>query len=151
MHATYDNHGIRFRYPADWQLAEQTTGNGVSVSVQSAGTAFWSVSLDPDGPEPERMIEAALDAFRQEYSELDDYPLETEICHRTALGRDVEFVCLDWLNTACLRAFRTSQFSVLLLYQGTDRELKDARPQLEAMTASLTCAGDELLFAEFGE
>lgn len=146
MQAVYDRHGIRFRYPADWELAEQPTESGISVFVQSSATSFWSVSLDSESPDPENMLEAALEAFRLEYPELDDYPQESEICHRTAVGRDVEFVCFDWLNSACLRAFRTSQFSVLVLYQGTDQELLETRDQLEAMTRSLTCAGDEMLF-----
>ena len=148
MHEVYERNGVRFRYPGDWELAEQVTDAGVSIFVQSDGTSFWSISLDPEGSDPEHLLEAALEAFREEYSELDEYPLEAEVCHRPAVGRDVEFACLDWLNTACLRAFRTSRFSVLVLYQGTDIELEETRPTLEAMTQSLTCAGDELIFAD---
>ncbi|MFQ5730814.1 MAG: hypothetical protein ACE5KM_02545 [Planctomycetaceae bacterium] len=143
MNELYDKHGIQFRYPADWELAEQATENGVSVLVQSSETSFWSVFLDSDGPDPENMLDAALEAFRLEYSEVDDYPPESGFCHRGAVGRIVEFLCLDWVNTACLRAFRTSQFSVLVLYQATDREFQKTRSRLEAMTRSLTCSGDE--------
>lgn len=144
----YDANGIRFRYPQDWNLQEQPSPSGVMVSVDSPGTAFWSVSLEFDGPEPGHVIQEALNVFRSDYPELDSYPVEAEICHRECVGQDVEFVCLDLLNTACLRSFRTGEFTVLVLYQACDDELEDVRSALEAITASLQCEGDELLFDE---
>jgi hypothetical protein len=144
----YAAHGVRFRYPRNWVVQEQTTESGASVSVNSPETSFWTISVDFDGPEPQRMIQAAVGAFREEYAELDVYPVETEICHRAAVGRDLEFVCLDMLNTACLRSFRTGRFTVFILYQGCDAELDETRPVLEAITSSLECDGDEELFGD---
>lgn len=144
----YIGHGIRFQFPPDWKLQEQSSGNGVMISVHSPGASFWSVSLEFEGPEPEHVLQQATDVFKEEYPELDSYPVEETLCHRTSPGRDIEFVCLDLLNTACLRSFRTGEFTVLVLYQGSDDELEETRDTLDAMTETLRVDGDELLFVE---
>jgi hypothetical protein len=58
----------------------------------------------------------------------------------------VEFVCLELVNSAFLRAFRLGESSALVLYQGTDHELEDTRPILEEISASLQWEADEDLF-----
>jgi hypothetical protein len=146
----YAGHGVRFLYPRNWNLQEQPGESGVSVSVNGPETSFWTITVDFDGPDPQQMIQAAVAAFREEYSELDVYAVETQICHRTAVGRDLEFICLDMLNTACLRSFRTGRFTVFILFQGCDAELEETRPVLEAITHSLECDGDEELFGDEG-
>lgn len=142
----YAGHGVQFHYPEDWELQEQESEAGVMISANSPGASFWSVSLQFEGPEPEHVLQEATDVFKGEYPELDSYPVEETVCHRISVGRDIEFVCLELLNTACLRAFRTGEFTVLVLYQGNDDELEETRESLEAITASLHCDGDELLF-----
>jgi hypothetical protein len=144
----YAGHGVRFRYPRSWDLQEQPAESGVTVSVNSPETSFWTLTVDLDGSDPRELIQAAVGAFRDEYAELDVYPVETEICHRAAVGRDLEFVCLDMLNTACLRSFRTGRFTVFILYQGCDAELDETRPVLDAITHSLACDGDAELFGD---
>ena len=89
-------------------------------------------------------METALDAFRKEYEELDIYPVSETICDRDCLARDVEFVCLELINSAFLRTFRSDHFTALILYQGTDFELEMTREQLENISLSLQCEGDEL-------
>jgi hypothetical protein len=140
VEGVYAAHGIRFRYPAAWQLTEQEAGGEVSIAVSSPETSFWSLSLFFDRPQPEQVMESALDAFREEYDEIDIYPVSANLCRQKNLARDVEFVCLDLLNSAFLRAFRTARFTALVLYQGTDHELEDeTQPLLEAISNSLQC------------
>ena len=91
-------------------------------------------------------METALDAFREEYAELDIYPVVETICHRESIARDLEFVSLELINSAFLRAFRTDHFTALILYQGTDKELELTREQLEKISLSLQCEGDKLDF-----
>ena len=54
-----------------------------------------------------------------------------------AEGLDVEFVCLELVNTATLRALESDDFTALVLYQGTDHELEATRALLEGITSSL--------------
>ena len=51
-----------------------------------------------------------------------------------SLGRDLDFVCYDLVNSATVRAFQTSDRTIMVLYQGTDHELATTRDQMQAIT-----------------
>ena len=59
------------------------------------------------------------------------------ITGENAAGRDIEFVCLELVNSAVLRAVATPERTILVLYQGTDHELEDTRRMMERITESL--------------
>ena len=146
MQGIYDSNGVRFRFPKHWELHEEHSDNQLSITVSSPDTSFWTLSLFFNPLQENELIETALDAFREEYEELDIYPVEETVCRRESIARDLEFVSLELINSAFLRAFRTDHFSALILYQGTDKELKLTREQLEKISLSLQCDGDEVEF-----
>lgn len=80
MPATFDNLGISFQYPDNWQLDEEDIRAGQSaVTVFSPGGAFWSVAMHTkSAAEPMQMAEAALEAMRKEYDELDAEPVRND-------------------------------------------------------------------------
>lgn len=145
-HETYRSHGVRFEYPAHWELSEQRQNNELSINVSSPETSFWSLTLLADGPAPEQVVASAVVAFEDEYPELDIYESEVQICDRRSVARDIEFVCLELVNSAFLRAFRLGERSALVLYQGTDHELKETLETLEAISSSLHWEEDEAVF-----
>lgn len=138
MQQEYSRHGIKFQYPGEWELSEQRDGQQLSITVASPHTSFWTVTLCADRPDPNDILAAVLDAFEQEYDELDVYPAKARVCERAAVARDIDFVCLELLNVARVRAIRAAQFTVLVLYQGTDGEFGEMEPVLERITRSLT-------------
>ena len=139
MYEIYEAHGVRFLYPGFWELSEQPNESGVSITVSSLETSFWSLNIFFDGPDPELVVDQALKAFRDEYDELDVYPADVELCRRQTLARDVDFVCFELLNSAYLRAFRTERFTALVLYQATNDELQQTRPLMNGIDQSLKC------------
>ena len=139
MDEIYVAHGVRFRYPDDWDLSEQQTANEVTITISSRETSFWSLTLFFDRPQPERVLETALEAFRDEYDDIDVYPAETMLCRLNNLSRDVEFVCFELINSAFLRVFCTGRFTALVFYQGTDHELEETRSVLEEISNTLQC------------
>ena len=141
MDREFVNYGIRFQYPADWELTEQAKTGEVSVTVSSPHTAFWIVTLFYDRPEPQEIIETVLAAFHEEYDEMDDYPARVRLCQHKTVARDIEFVCLELLNSAWARSFRTEDYTVLVLYQASDVDLDETQPVMEAITRSLKCNG----------
>jgi hypothetical protein len=145
MEEIYEGHGIRFRYPAFWELTEQEDDEATSITVSSPETSFWSISLFRDGLSPLQVLDSALEAFREEYNEVDVYPSTVQVGQRTGVGRDVDFVCFELINSAFLRAFQTERFTVLVLYQGFDGELETTRPLLEAISTSLAFEGEDEL------
>jgi hypothetical protein len=139
MDNLYESHGVRFRYPGGWELSEQREGEQLSITVSSPHAAFWTLSLFPGCPDPADIVAAVIDAFQEEYEELDDYPSKVRLCRSPTVARDIDFVCLELLNTAGVRAFRVRDFTVLVLFQMTEGERAELGPVLERITRSLTC------------
>ncbi|MGQ0634832.1 MAG: hypothetical protein ACT4QC_09495 [Planctomycetaceae bacterium] len=142
MNELYTAHGVQFRYPGEWQVSEQRDDGQVSITVSSPHTSFWTLTLLEGRPDPHDIVEAVVAAFRDEYEELDVYESRARVGQRKTVARDIDFVCLELLNTAKVRAFRTPGFTAMVLYQATDQELEQAGPVFEQITLSLAC-GDE--------
>jgi hypothetical protein len=139
MPGVYDNLGVRFLFPENWQLDESDMfGGNNSVSVYSPSGAFWSLILYPPGVEPEQLVEAAVKAMRQEYDELDDEPADASIDGRAMVGREMNFYCLDLTNTAIARSFGTEEGTYLVFCQADDREFEAVSLVFDAITRSLT-------------
>ncbi len=137
MNTLCQNHGLLFRYPADWSLTEERGEGCVTITVAPNETAFWSATVLEDRPEVAELLEAAVDTFMELYDEIDVFDISTELAHHPGLGRDIEFVCFELLNRAELRAFRTAHCTVLVTCQGTDTELEQLQPLFDEITCSL--------------
>jgi len=134
----YDNRGIRFDYPPDWEIEAADDGPRTTVTVQSsAGPAFALVTIDDSRPEPEGMADEALAALRDEYPTLDAEPASETIDGHRAVGHDVEFISLDMTNTCAIRCFQTPRRTVFVLSQWSDLEEDDLGARLEALRRSL--------------
>ena len=139
----YSNYGVRFRFPSAWELSEETSSDETTISVQSYGTSFWTIVLFKSRPDPEAVLDTVVAAFEQDYEEVDVLTAVGSLSGLPSLGRDLDFVCYDLLNSATLRAFQTSNQTVLVMFQGTDHELETTRPQLESISASLECDDED--------
>lgn len=135
----YSKHGIRFKYPSDWTLTEQTNDQEITISTQSDGTSFWTLMLFHSRPDLDEVLDTVVAAFEQDYEDVDVMSVVDSLCGLPSLGRELDFVCYDLVNSASVRAFQTADLTVMVLYQGTDHELETTRDQLVAMTSSLAC------------
>jgi len=134
----FAEHGIRFRFPESWAVTDESSPDKVAVTVQSDGTAFWTIAVFPEAPRPERVVESAIAAYRDDYTEIDVYPLETKSGpHGPIVTRDLEFVCLELIAAAHVEAYETGGKTVMVLFQAADAELGTRRAVLDAMTASV--------------
>ena len=121
MLGVFDDLGIRFQYPANWEVEVSDDGSRTTIAVnEPGGTAFALISLDSDCPAPSEVADEALEAMRGEYPQLDAYPAREEIDGHPAVGHDVEFFTLDFLNACIIRCFRTSRRTVLVLEQWSE-------------------------------
>lgn len=138
MQNEYRTDGLRFAYPSDWNLTEEQQPDGLSLMVHGDGTAFCSIMLMPDRPAIDHVLDTALGAFRESYDELDTEPVKCRLASRAARGIDVDFYCLELLNSAWLRAFRTGRYTVFIMFQAGFDE-PDARSVFESICESLEC------------
>jgi hypothetical protein len=138
MPATFDNLGISFQYPDNWQLDEEEIRAGQSaVTVYSPGGAFWSVALHPSKANPARMAQAALDAMRKEYEGLEAEQVKESIAGYELVGFNLNFFYLDLTNTACIRSLEVNGATYTIFFQAEDREYREIAMVFDAMTYSL--------------
>jgi hypothetical protein len=137
MPAEFDESGIRFQYPENWNLEREESDTGWSVSVQSPGTAFLMMSLHEDMPSAERVIQTALAALQEVYPDLESDDCVDSLAGQPAIGHDIRFFSLDLTNTCWTRSFYTAQGTVLVLCQTSDLEYDTAEPVLRAICTSI--------------
>jgi hypothetical protein len=138
MIGIYDDHGIRFEYPLNWELEVSDDGPRTTVAVQEpGGLAFAIVTADETRPAPAELADEALAAMREEYPGLDATPaLETIDGHR-AIGHDLEFISLDMINSCAIRCYRTPRRTVLVFGQWSDLAGEEPEALLRAMRLTL--------------
>ena len=136
--ATYDDQGLRFEYPEDWELEVTDDGLRTTVSVQSpSGLAFALVTVDDEGSDPEGLVAEALTALREEYPTLMAEPVEEVIDHHPSVGFDIEFISLELSNTCNLRGYQTPRRTVFVLTQWSDLESLDSDLALRSLRQSI--------------
>lgn len=138
-----DSDGVRFVYPDDWDLTREDLGRDVSFHLQSLGTGFWTLSLLSSRPTAAEAVAAVVAALREEYGELDVYGGTELIADGPASACELDFVCLDLVNSAVVRAEVTSEFTAVVMYQAEEREFDRLRGDFDAVTGSVRYAGDD--------
>ncbi|TWT55545.1 hypothetical protein KOR42_26720 [Thalassoglobus neptunius] len=142
MDSIYRKHGIVFQYPQGLETMEQQTpDNDLTITV-SDGAAFWSITLLWERPDIEHVLNEARSALEEEYGEVESIPVTTNLGDREADGLDLNFVCLELINSVILRAVRTGRFTAFIMAQLTDHEREFYRPMFDEITASLDLDDD---------
>ncbi|QDT63773.1 hypothetical protein [Calycomorphotria hydatis] len=140
----YHGDGFQFQYPEGWSVVEEMTDDGPAVTVESGEASFWTLVIFRKRPRPLRVIESALDGYRDEYEELDIYEEESS---EEFVERNLEFVCLEMLASASMRAYLASPGTVFILHQSADMDREQYIDQLKAISESLefTDDGDRII------
>ncbi len=138
MQGEYSNFGVNFNYPDDWIVVdEDDSGWPRRVSVQSPNSGYWELQAYPPNFHPAELSDQTLEAFREEYEELDFEPVSEKILDHETTGYDLDFFCLDLLVTCQVRSFRLANQTILLICQAESREFEMRRDLFAAITRSL--------------
>jgi hypothetical protein len=137
MPATFEESGLRLRYPETWELTREENPNGWTVALQSPETAFMLVTYDGDMPEPELMAETALEAMTAEYQGLESEEKTDVVAGVAAIGHEMRFFSFDLTNTCWTRSFYCGSGTALILWQANDIELERLEPILTAIIKSV--------------
>ena len=137
MPLEYNKSGIRFQYPDNWQLDDTATSADCQmVSVSSPGGAFWTVSRHTRLADTKELAQAAVEAIRQEYAEIEVEDAAETIADHRLVGYNLSFYYVDLTNTAWIRCLRADRATFTIFYQGEDRELAERQAVMQAMTIS---------------
>ncbi len=140
---TFERDGIRLAYPSNWELQIDADESGAwTATIQSPGTAFVVLSLQPEAGDPAELADEALEAMRAEYPDLDSENRVETLGGRLAIGHDVDFLSLDAAITCRTRCLEAPTGPLLLMVQVSDFDRDSNDPVLLAMAASLTIAED---------
>lgn len=138
MAGQFDDHGIRFRYPADWELEDESNDERTNLTLTAPdGVAFAIVSLDATRPDPKAEADQALAAMREEYPTLEDRARTETIDGHEAIGYDAEFFSLDFVNTFSVRSFRTPRRTVVVFTQWSDAEGDEIGDRIDDIRRSI--------------
>ncbi len=138
MQGEYSKFGVRFLYPEDWLVVDEETNEWPRrVSVQSPNSGFWELQAYPARFQPDDLAQQTLQAFSEEYEEVESEPVSEPIMDHMATGYDLEFFCLDLLVTCQVRSFRLGGQTMLLIYQAESEEFELRHKVFEAITLSL--------------
>lgn len=133
----YHNHGVQFLYPDIWEITEEIDGEDVIVMVSMSETCFWTLRLLPACPPPPQVVESCASAFREEYEDVEVESVKSQLAEMPAVAQDLSFFCMELLNSVGLRSVRTSDFTILVWWQGVEHELVETRSILDHMTQSV--------------
>ena len=133
----WNRHGVQFWYPDIWDISEQTDGGDMMITVTGSETCFWTLRILPGCPPPPQVIESCIAAFREEYDDVEVAQTETTLAEMPAVSRQLDFFCLELMNSVGLRSVRTSEFTLLVWWQGTQQDLDEFRPVFDHMSDSI--------------
>jgi hypothetical protein len=142
MPSTFAEGGIRFLYPDNWSIEREDDEIGWTVSLHSPGTAFMVVVFRGDLPPPSDLADAALEAMKEDYPELEAENGLDSVGGRPAIGHDMRFFSLDLTNTCWTRSFYSSEGTILVLCQTCDLDPDNNEKVLRAICASLKVDAD---------
>jgi hypothetical protein len=134
---TFERSGVRFRYPADWQVETEDGGDGWTVTLQSPKTAFLLVSLRPDAESPAQVADEALAALKAEYPELDAETAVDSLAGQPAIGHDIDFITVDTAILCWTRCVETPAGALLVMCQTSEYDRAENEPVLRAVCGSL--------------
>ncbi len=138
MVAKYDRCGIRFLYPDNWKVQEDTPQPHVHcVTLQSPGSGFWMLQTLESNESLEQLTSEVLASVREDYEEVEVHPAHEDVEGIPLSGYDLQFYCLDFVVSAKVRSFSLPDRVCLLLFQAEDSEFEKVVPVFAAITASL--------------
>jgi hypothetical protein len=137
MSKQFQEDGISFSYPESWHLEREEAEGGWTVSLQSPGTAFLTVTLDFNMPDTQEVAETVLEALKSEYPTLESSPTIDTLAGQMAVGHDIQFFSFDLTNSCWTRSLFAATGTVLVLCQTNDLELEEYEPVMKAICASL--------------
>jgi hypothetical protein len=139
MSAIYENLGVSFMYPENWEItsASGQDETGQSVTVQSPTSGFWSLDAYPSASDPQDLADQVRLTMSSEYEGLESQPVTEEIGAAQLVGYDMDFYYLDFVVTAQVRSVRVGKRTFVLFCQAESRDFDALAPVFQAMTVSL--------------
>lgn len=134
---SFNRGSVHFQYPSNWTIEREEDGGAWTATVQSPGTAFAVLTLQPDAETPFALAEQTLAALKAEYAGLEADEAVEPVAGFPAVGHDIEFLTLDTTTSAFTRCLDTADGPLLLMAQTGGYDRAEHWPLLLAIKQSL--------------
>lgn len=142
MVAEYDRGGIRFSYPDNWTIFDESVERlPATVSLQSPGTAFWTLGVYPHEKGPRTVAAEALKELQAEYDGVESEPIDEEWESIETVGYEMRFFHVELIVACRVVAFRAGGRTWITWWQAEDSEFEALTEVFRAMTVSLLRSG----------
>ncbi|MDG1874237.1 MAG: hypothetical protein P8J27_10015 [Mariniblastus sp.] len=139
MTAKYDKLGLKFLYPENWKLIDDSDSESPHVITLESpdGSCIWAVHVYPQDVDRDNILKETLASMQETYEDLEVSQDETELGGREAKGVETLFYCLDFLVRAQLHFVETEDHLLLFWTQSEDREFEKNAQVFKAISFSL--------------
>ncbi len=144
MTAVYDKRGLKFLYPENWKLIDDSTDLPQVITLETPdGSSTWSVHVYPPETDGDLVLKETLESLQETYEDLEIFPHGQQFGKLNATGVEAMFYCLDFLIRAQLCLLQTRNSVLLLWTQAEDREFDKQQIVFQAIGTSLLRSLDE--------
>ena len=147
MTAVYDKLGLKFLYPENWKLTEESDvempdseapADAKIITLETPdGATSWSVYLYAPETDSVRVLKETLSSLQETYQDLEISPHAQMLGNVEAKGVEALFYCLDFLIRAQIHTVPTEKYLVLFWSQAEDRDFDDRQIVFQAISISL--------------
>lgn len=147
MPQTYEGEGFQCLYPDNWTLSQEKHADYEGFTLESPGTAMFSVLQYRQPVEPQLAIDHAVKTLEDIYEDCEVEPVDSDLPVDEAVSTELHFFVQRMLVAIRLQAFRAGGKTYLCQQQAEDREYDRTEAVFNAMLHSLLQslqAGDSL-------
>jgi len=139
MTATYDKLGLKFLYPENWKLIDDTDSDFPHVVTLETpdGGATWTVHVYPEDANQDDVLKETLATLTETYEDAEVSKIEKPIGDTDCTGVEVLFYCLDFLVRAEIKFVKTSKYLLMVWTQAEDRDFDKQELVFSAISIGL--------------
>jgi len=137
MPSTFDDFGLKFLYPDNWQLQSRDSdeaSDGVTLELPRGG--FFSVTKYHGAPPLDVVLEKIASAMRAEYPEIEAQD-QSDLDDDDSEIIEFRFYYLDLLIVARVIAMTIASQTLVVQIQAESREFDAGEPVFAAMLKSI--------------
>lgn len=136
MPSTFDDFGLRFLYPDNWQLqARESDDDSDSVTLEMPSGGFFSVTQYKGHQPIEAVLEPIMVAMKAEYPDVEIEELDALEDESDSI--EFRFYYLDLLIVARVTAMLLGEKTVVVQVQAESRDFDAGEPVFAAMLKSI--------------
>ena len=139
MTAVYDKLGLKFLYPENWRLIDDSDSDTPHVITLETpdGSCTWAVHVYPADANRDAVLKETLASLQETYEDLEVAPTTAEFGDFEGTGVEALFYCLDFLIRAELQIVESPNKLFLFWSQAEDRVFDQHDLVFKAISVSL--------------